>query len=219
VGRRRGPLAALALIALAGAGAGLYARLQAPEAALETVDLKVDPAAGTPLCPWRDPERDARAFFGGPGEVTTETVILTPYRDQILRRLGPGTPLRENAVQVHRVRRDGREVGAVLTRRTRGRYGAIEVVVGIGSDGRVAGVHVQRHRERPEAARVLASPEWTGAFRGKNAGDAFRPGRDLPAVPEGARESALAVADAARALVIEHAVAEAHRAGARRRHH
>ena len=205
---------------MAGAGVVLYASHAVPETPLETVDLKVDPAAGTPLCPWRDPERDMRAFFSGPGEVTTKTLILTPYRAEILRRLGPGTPLRENAVQVHHVRREGREVGVALTRRTRGVYGAIEVVVGIrAADGSVAGVRVQRHRERPEAARVLTSAEWIGAFRGKTAADAFQPGRDLPPVPEAARESALAVADAVRSLVIEYTVAAAHRAAPGGRHH
>src|SRR3712207_3394806 len=143
-GRPRGAVAVAVGIALACLGAAAVFRASEPPGErLETVDLPDRPDAGTSLCPWRHPQADLRAFFG-PAATSyhTETWILTPFREEIIRRLGPKTPLRENALQVHRVvaQGDHREMGAVLVRRTAGRYGALEVVVGVRDDGRVAGV-------------------------------------------------------------------------------
>jgi hypothetical protein len=210
------------MVALAGVGAAtaLWSGLSSPGERLETVDLSDRSGGGPSLCPWRDSGKDTRVFFGdGPATHRTQTLILTPFRQEIIRQLGPDTPLRENALQVHRVLRNGQTLGTVLVRRTAGRYGALEVVVGVDATGRVTGVRLQRQRERPEIARVLESSEWLGAFRGKTAASAFAPGADLPAVPAEAQSSARAVADAVRSLLVEYTVAEKARPTTRRPHH
>lgn len=142
-----------------------------------------------------------------------ETLLLGALRLEILKRLGPGATLRESALDAHRVQRaNGTPAGTVLVRRAPGEYGAIELVVGVDPVGRVAGVRVQREREPPPVAAALTSPRWLGALRGKTAGDPWRIGNDVPAVPPAARPSADALAGTVRALLIEFAVAEKARA-------
>ena len=143
----------------------------------------------------------------------TETLLLGALRLEILKRLGPGSTLRESALDAHRVRRaNGTLAGTVLVRRAPGEYGAIELVGGVDPAGRVTGVRVQRQREPQPTAAVLTSPRWLGALRGKTASDAWCIGGDVPAVPPAARPSADALAATVRALLIEFAVAEKARA-------
>lgn len=163
------------------------------------------------MCPWRDPNGDLRRFFPGATTYRQDTLILSPLRLPILKRLGPGARLDSNALYAYRALKGGAAVGAVLIRRVAAEFGAVEVVVGVGLDRRVVGVRLQRHREPPAVAAAIASPAWLGAFRGKGPGDAFRIGGDLPAVPPEARRSAEAVAGAVRSLLIEYDVAESAR--------
>jgi hypothetical protein len=186
-------------------GAEDVPRLDLPAHAATHTTTDVGAAA---MCPWRDPQADLRALFPGADGYTQATLILSPLRLPILRRLGPGATLPSNTLYAYRVTRGGEPQGAVLVRRVPGEYGAIEVVVGVDRTRRIVGVRVQRHREPDETARVLFVPAWLGAFRGKGAGDMFQPGRDLPAVPPDALTDARAVANAVRSLLVEFDVAE-----------
>jgi hypothetical protein len=154
------------------------------------------------MVPWRNPTSDTHAFFPGarvPDASSPTVVPLSRQRAAVQQRLGADTPLDSNALYVFRV---GAE-GSILLRRAAGEYGAIEVVLGIGSDGRARGVRLQRHREPPVVASAL-SERWLAAFRGRTATDDFTVGRSLPAVPPAAVRSATAVARAVRALLIEY---------------
>jgi hypothetical protein len=177
---------------------------------IETIDVtRADVSSAPAMCPWRDPPHDMQAFFPGATAYRTDVLILSRLRLQITKRLGPDTPLEVNALYLYRIERSGRPVGTVLVRRTAGQYGAIEVVAGVGPDGHVVGMRLQRLREPPAIAGALTAPGWLGAFRGKTASSAFRIGGDLPDVPPAARESARAVARAVRALLIEFESGEA----------
>lgn len=173
--------------------------------------------AGAPaMCPWRDPARDLRAFFPTIPDTTykQESLILSPLRLEIMKRLGPGVPLESNTLYVYRVRSStAKEPGTILVRRAGGEFGAIEIVLAVDPKHRVVGVRLQRHREPPVVAGVVASPEWLGAFRGRSADDPLRVGADLPPVSTEARISAEAVAQAVRSLLIEYTVAVESRRG------
>jgi hypothetical protein len=160
------------------------------------------------MYPWRDPQGDLHRFFPGSDDYRQETLVLSPLRLEILKRLGPGVPLESNALYIYRISQAGANRGTILVRRTGGEYGAIEVVVAVDPERRIVGVRLQRHREPPAVASVIASSQWLAAFRGKTAGDTFRVGSDLPAVPPAATTSAEAIAGAVRSLLIELDVAE-----------
>jgi hypothetical protein len=160
------------------------------------------------MCPWRDPLGDLNRFFPGADSYRQETLILSSLRLEVLKRLGPGVPLESNALYVYRAIEGKVDRGTILIRRTGGEYGAIEVVVAVDPARHVVGVRLQRYREPPAVAAPIASPRWLDSFRGKTAGDAFRVGGDLTAVPPSATRSAEAVAGAVRSLLIELDVAE-----------
>lgn len=161
-------------------------------------------SAAPAMCPWREPERDLHAFFPLAREYRQETLVLSPLRLEIQRRLGPGVPLESNSLYVYRVN-DGRRLnGAFLIRRAAGEFGAIETVVAVGPARRIIGIRLQRHREPPPVAAFLESPAFLNAFRGKSAKSAFRLGDDLPAAPPVAKRSAESVAGAVRSLLIEY---------------
>ena len=173
------------------------------------------------MCPWRSPEKDLRAFFPRASGYRPETLVLSPLRLEIQRRLGAGVRLESNALYIYRVEESAATMppspcGAFLVRRASGEYGAIEVVVAVGMDRRVVGVRLQRHREPPPAAGTLASARWLGAFNGKSAASAFRSGEDLPVVSLAAKRSCEAVAGAVRSLLIEYDASEEHRLPYRR---
>jgi hypothetical protein len=170
---------------------------------LETVTLTRPPVSAPALCPWRSPPRDMRALFPAATAYRTETLILSRLRAQIIRQLGPETPLESNALHVYRIMRGSRLLGSVLVRRTAAKHGALEVVVGVDAAGCIVGVRIQRQREPPPVARTLTSPRWLASFRGKTDNSDFRPGGGIPGVPPAARLSAEKVAGAVRALLIE----------------
>jgi hypothetical protein len=160
------------------------------------------------MCPWRQPEADLRSFFPGATRYATEVRILSGARLELARRLGRMPDPEENSLYVHRVYEVQRPLGAVLTRRVKGEYGAIEIVLAVAPDNRVRGVGVQRLREPPPIARALQSPPWLQSFEGKTAHSAWQMGEDLPTVPREARASARALLDGVRSLLILLHVAE-----------
>jgi hypothetical protein len=162
------------------------------------------------MCPWRDPKADLHRFFPDASDYKLEALILSSVRLEVIKRLGPETPLESNALYIYRAYRGKEERGAFLVRRAAGEFGAIEVVVAIDTAGHVVGIHLQRHREPPEIAAALVSPAWLGAFKGKTAKDSLRVGGGLPSVPPASGKSAEAVARTVRALLIEYDVAESH---------
>src|SRR5437870_13286554 len=110
-----------------------------------------------PMCPWRQPETDLRAFFPGATRHETEIRILSGERLELARRLGRMPAPEEHSLYLHRVYDAQRRLGTVLTRRVKGEYGAIEIVLAANPDGRVRGVRYQRLREPERIASALQS--------------------------------------------------------------
>jgi hypothetical protein len=99
-------------------------------------------------------------------------------------------------------------LGVVLTRRVKGAYGAIELVLAVSPNGQTRALRLQRLREPEPIAVVLQNPDWLSAFVGRRAGSAWQLGRDLPEVPAEARASADAIIEGTRSLLILLAAAD-----------
>ncbi len=194
-------LAVTGIVVITALGWGLRSVFQGPQ--LEVVDLKEMPDSGPAMCPWRDPQHNLKSFFPEAQTYRTELIALSNKRLEILRRLSGRSGLPSNALYVYPAIRGGREIGLVCVRRVAGRFGSIEVVLALGEDRRVRGLSIQRHREPPDTVRLFASQNWRSGFVGKTAASPLHLGKDLPLVPSESEQSAVAVADAVRALLIE----------------
>lgn len=92
-----------------------------------------------------------------------------PQLDRVMLDTGGGQLL-----PVYRARWNGAPVGAVLTVvATDGFVGPIRLLVGMGADGRVLGVHVAAHAETPGIGDAIESgkSDWLRVFRGRSLGD------------------------------------------------
>ena len=163
---------------------------------------KNKPPEAAPLCPWRETDADLKRFFPSATRYELETRILSGLRVELAERLGRVPTGDENALHVYRIYADQTPLGAVLTRRVKGDYGAIELVLAVNPDGEVRGLRLQRLREPEPIASALQHPSWLGAFEGKRAGNSLQIGHDLPEVPTEARASADAIIDGTRSLLI-----------------
>jgi len=205
----------LALLGLSIGTAALYVSLARSS---EPVDIQVahagagdlvlheHPSVG--LCPWREPESDRRHFFPASTDVREETLILSGKRTEVARQLGRSATGEENVLKVYRILNHDQVLGSVVARRVRGESGVIELLLAVGTDGRIVGAKLQRLREPEDVAHVLQSASWLGAFTGKDRTSAWQLGGDIPEVPPAARTSAAAVLDAARTLIILLGVAD-----------
>jgi hypothetical protein len=155
-----------------------------------------------PLCPWRQPEADLKAFFPQATGYRAETRILSGMRLELAERLGRTPTGDENALRLYRVSRDDAPVGTILTRRVKGTYGAIELVLATDTNQTVHAMRLQRLREPESISSVLQDARWQSSFIGKGWQDVCKVGRDTPSVPTEAIGSAEAVSDGIRSLLI-----------------
>ena len=184
-------------------------------------DAKLPPVQSTPLCPWREPEADLNAWFPPGTTYELETAILSGSRLELTQRLGREPTGDENVLHLYRIRGGGNALGAVVTRRVKGEFGGMEVVIAVGPKQEIVGLRLQRLREPEAIARALSEPGWQRSFRGKTAADPWELGRAIPDVPVEARPSAAALLEGVRSLLILLSVAEAGdsvRASASHRH-
>lgn len=75
---------------------------------------------------------------------------------------------------VYRVYAEGVPVAALFVVSARDGYaGPIRLLVGVGVDGRVTGVHVLEHRETPGLGDLVetSKSDWSGQFMGRSIGD------------------------------------------------
>jgi hypothetical protein len=131
-----------------------------------------------------------------------ETRILSGSREELAERLGRMPTGDENALRLYRVFQETDPLGCVMTRRVKGEYGAIELVLGVDTRKRICGTRLQRMREPEPVARALDNSEWLGSFTGKDAASAWKMGVDLPEVPAEVRVSAEAMVQGARSLLV-----------------
>lgn len=176
------------------------------------------PVAGIALCPWREPDADRRRFFPGSTRHRTDVLVLSGRFAELKQRFGRLPLPEENPLYVHRVYAGKRLMGSVAARRVKGEYGAIEVVLAVGADGRVRGVRLQRQRA-PRAIADALSACWPGAFNDKTAHSDWRLGGDIPNVSVAARASAAAIIEGVRSLLVLLDVAHAHDASSEAQHH
>jgi len=205
----------LALLGLSIGAAALYvalarssepADIQVAHAGAGDLALHEHPSVG--LCPWREPERDRRQFFPTSTDVREDTLILSGKRTEVARQLGRPATGEENALKVYRILNQEQLLGSFVARRVRGESGVIELLLAVGTDGRIVGAKLQRLREPEDVAHVLQSASWLGAFTGKDRTSSWQLGGDIPDVPPAAKTSAAAVLDAARTLLILLGVAD-----------
>ena len=176
-----------------------FPRFSCPEPLVES---RASPPEAMPLCPWREPDADMQALFPGGTHYEAETRILSGLRVELEERLGRRPSAEENALHLFRVYRDQTLLGTVLTRRIKGDYGAIELVLAIGPDQRVRGWRLQRSREPEPVLEALLDPAWRRSFEGKSADSPWQLGLDIPQVAPVAAGSAAAVVEGARSLMI-----------------
>lgn len=133
------------------------------------------------VCVWRDPERTMSRLFPNANDYETidrkiSSEKLRLIENRLGRPLDPGE--RENWIY-YRIRGNNAEtLGYVLTDAEKGEYGAIEIVMGITSDGKVIGVYIQRARERD---RGFKSKEFLNQFVEKTKEDPICIGKDIKA--------------------------------------
>src|SRR5262245_26821913 len=152
----------------------------------------------SPVCPWREPQRDLLALFPTATNYVTETCILSSVTSQVRQRLGRQMNSDENPLRIHRVRSEGQCVGSILVTRVKAEHGGVEIVTGIEPGGAVRGVLIQSQREPEPIADVITGVTFRAAFVGKGATAPLRLGDDLPEVPAVARQSAQSIADGVR---------------------
>lgn len=133
------------------------------------------------VCVWRDPERTMQKIFPKARDYETiERKISSETLRLIENRLGkPLDPGEREDWMFYKIRGDkGESLGYVLTDAEKGEYGAIEIVMGITPEGKVAGVYIQRARERD---KEFKSREFLDQFIGKTKEGPFRVGKDIKA--------------------------------------
>lgn len=204
------PVSAIRPLLLLGAGAlAILAWRMGPRGTSEVpFEPKTKPAEAGPLCPWREPQADMQRFFPEATHYTLETSILSGRRAELAARLGRTPTGDENVLHVYRVSGEQGRLGTITTRRAKGEYGAIELVLAADADGAVRGVRLQRLREPEAVAAELQNPRWLQSFAGHRPESDWRLGADIPDVSAGARSSASAIVDGARAALILLAVAD-----------
>jgi len=213
--RRRSWLPALGGAAAIAAIAGLAYLALPISGLLPVVDVAPGKGTGPAMCPWRDPDRDLAFFFPGAISYRTDTLALSTIRQDILRRLGPGSRLESNSLFIHRALKGSEIVGSILVRRDAGPHGAIEVVVAVDPSGEVSGVKIQRHREPAAAAQFITSDAWLKTFRSRSANSIEQ---DLP-IPATAKPAAAVIAQTVRTVLIELDEAERYYSTSTPRHH
>ncbi len=160
------------------------------------------PPQAAPLCPWREPAGDLKRFFPSATRYEPETRILSGQRLELAARLGRRPTGDENALHIYRSFEEQSPLGAVLIRRVKGAYGAIELVLAVGTNGHVRGLRLQRLREPEPIAAALQNPDWLRSFEGQRSDSSCKLGRDIPDVVPEARASAEAIVDGVRSLLI-----------------
>ena len=172
---------------------------RAPEIPFETENR---PPSLAPLCPWREPDNDLKLFFPDATRYELETRLLSGRRLELAERLGRIPTGDENALRVHPVYRGQTPLGMVLTRRVKGEFGAIELVLAIGTNQQVCGLRLQRLREPAASSAALQDSQWLRSFVGKRADSSWQPEREVPDLPAEARVSARAIVDGVRSVLI-----------------
>ena len=184
----------------------------------ETVfEPKITVKEAAPMCPWREPDSDMKRFFPAANRRQTEVRILSGARLELEKRLGRPVAPEEQAFYLNQIY-EGRELlGTILTKRVKGEFGAIEIVLAVNPRGEVSGVKLQRMREPRATAEFLENPAWLGRYAGKGADQIVMASENgVAGAPVGAKISALAIEKGIQSMLILLEAAERHGAGTAR---
>lgn len=177
------------------------------------------PVEAAPMCPWRHPEEDLRAFFPNASGTRAETRVLSAKRLELTRKLGRPPLPEEGALHLFRVEGKSGDLGTVMVRRIKGEYGAIELVIATDPHVQVRGLRLQREREPEAVSKALSSEEWQQRLAGLSANSPGDPAVLLQGLPPAAKPSAQAVVEGLRSQLILLSVAEESGAPAAPAHH
>ncbi len=181
-------------------------RLKPTRYSAKTQAKRAPSGESSPICPWREPERDLKVLFPNATHYVTETRILSGLMVPIQKRLKRAMTVDENPLRVYRAMNTTGALGSVLVKRVKGEDGGIEIVMGVDAQGSVRRVLMQSQRE-PEAI-TAAMTNWLEHFTGKTAASPLCAGQDLPDVSTEARITAEALADGVRSELIVLSFAE-----------
>jgi hypothetical protein len=160
------------------------------------------------MCPWREPEKDLRQFFPEATRYETTTRILSGQRLELAQKLGRTPTGDENALHIYPIYREQLSLGTVLTRRVKGEFGAIELVLAVGTNQQICGLRLQRLREPVASTAALQNSEWLDSFKGMRVDSEWQPKGKISGLPADARVSAEAIVEGARSLLVLLAVAD-----------
>lgn len=139
------------------------------------------------VCVWRDPERTMQHIFPDARDYKTVIVKLTPQHIAAIEKtlgakLDPAETREFNFYDITGVvDKRAAKLGTVIALAGKGEYGAIEVVVGLDTANRIAGVYVQRAREK--GRKALETDAFLKQFLGKKYDDDIL-GQLRPASPD-----------------------------------
>jgi uncharacterized protein with FMN-binding domain len=158
------------------------------------------------VCIWRFPDKDIQTLFPKATGYKTEDLTYTKLeRVKIESLLGAKLDDDETKFNLYRIYKDTAKIGLVLTHSVKGQYGAIEVVVGLGSKfdsatksikTYITNVLIQRDREVKN--KDLRSSKFLDQFIGKTAKSKF----DNIILVSGAEKSSQAIIFSVRKLLI-----------------
>jgi Na+-translocating ferredoxin:NAD+ oxidoreductase RnfG subunit len=214
--RKKWWIATVALITVAIAVQYVTARRYAADVVSLPERSSAKPAQ---MCPWRNPDRDRRILFPQATRHQARTAILTHLFAQLKEQLGRWPTADDNPLYVYDVFDGSKPVGSIAARRVKGQYGALEIVVGVDTQGAVRGVLIQRSRETAEIEAALLKSGWLNTLRGKTAQSDWSLKRQLANVPPVARPSAQAVVEGVRSLLVLINAATQATATSDRKHH
>jgi len=167
------------------------------------------------VCIWRFPDKDIQTLFPkATGYKTEDLTYAKPERVKIESLLGAKLDDDETKFNLYRIYKDTAKIGLVLTHSVKGQYGAIEVVVGLGSkfdtatkSNKVFIKNLLIQRDREVKSKDLRSTNFLDQFIGKTVKSKF----DNITLVSGAEKSSQAIIFSVRKLLIVQKVLEQER--------
>ncbi len=196
-------------LAAVAAGAGILGRTALSPTREPVFESASQPPALAPLCPWRNPEADLPILFPGATRYAVEDRVLSGLRPELARRLGRLPTGDENVLQVYRVYRAEEPVGELVTRRVKGTFGAIELVIAADNVRRLKGILIQRMRESQAVGDALLAVDWPRWWRLSGPVTSSLPEGLMSSLPPDARASAAAILEGTHASLILLSVSDA----------
>jgi Na+-translocating ferredoxin:NAD+ oxidoreductase RnfG subunit len=143
-------------------------------------------------------EQAQKLLFASAAEFAPAELLLTDTQRQAIAQAA-GVRVREARVRCWSARdAQGKLLGRVFVDEVTGKHDLITYALGVGADGRVAGIEILDYREN--YGGQIRDASWRQQFRGKSAADALKIEADITNI-SGATLSCTHVADGVRRLL------------------